>query len=109
MTNRENEIYIFKEGHLKASSLKYNPDSKDLSVQLTDYSILKHNIHFSKIEIGNEIPFYEFQNKLDRKKTGQNFKNDIYPKIVRIIRLTGGAAIKGKMNLMNAKNCFEIF
>jgi hypothetical protein len=109
MTNRENEVYIFKEGHLKATSLKYNPDSNDLFVHLTNYSVQKHNIHFSKIEIGNEIPFYEFQRELDRKKTGINFKKDIYPKIVRIVRLTGGAAIQGKMNFMNVKNCFEIF
>ena len=108
LTNRENEIYIFKEGHLKASSIKYNPDSNDLFVHLTNYSVQKHNINFSKIEIGNEIPFYEFQNELDRKKTGKNFRKDIYPKIVRIIRLTGGAAL-GKMNFMNIKNCFEIF
>jgi hypothetical protein len=109
MTNRENEVYIFKEGHLKATSLKYNPDSKDLFVHLTNYSVQKHNIHFSKIEIGNEIPFYEFQKELDRKNSGKNFRKDIYPKIVRIIRLTGGAAAIGKMNFMNAKNCFEIF
>ena len=108
LTNRGNEIYIFKEGHLKASSIKYNPDSKDLFVHLTNYSVQKHNIYFSKIEIGNEIPFSEFQNELDRKKTGKNFRKDIYPKIVRIIRLTGGAAF-GKMNFMNIKNCFEIF
>ena len=109
MTNRENDVYIFKEGHLKATSLKYNPDSNDLFVHLTNYSVQKHNIHFSKIEIGNEIPFYEFQRELDRKKTGINFIKDIYPKIVRIVRLTGGAAIQGKMNFMNIKNCFEIF
>ena len=109
MTNRENEVYIFKEGHLKATSLKYNPDSKDLFVHLTNYSVQKHNIFFSKLEIGNEIPFYEFQNELDRKKSGKNFKKDIYPKIVKIIRITGGAAIQGKMNFMNVKNCFEIF
>ena len=109
MTNRENEVYIFKEGHLKASSLKYNSDSNDLFVHLTNYSVQKHNINFSKIEIGNEIPFSEFQNDLDRKKTGKNFRKDIYPKIVRIIRLTGGAAKIGKMNFMNVKNCFEIF
>jgi hypothetical protein len=71
--------------------------------------VQKHNIHFSKIEIGNEIPFYEFQRELDRQKTGINFIKDIYPKIVRIVRLTGGAAIQGKMNFMNVKNCFEIF
>ena len=109
ITNRQNEVYVFKEGHLKATSLKYNPDSKDLFVHLTNYSVQKHNIYFSKIEIGNEIPFYEFQKELDLKKSGKNFRKDIYPKIVRIIRLTAGAAIRGKMNYMNAKNCFEIF
>ena len=109
ITNRHNEVYIFKEGHLKATSLKYNPDSKDLFVHLTNYSVQKHNIYFSKIEIGNEIPFYEFQKELDRKNSGKNFIKDIYPKIVRIIRLTGGAAVQGKMNYFNAKNCFEIF
>ena len=109
MTNRENEVYIFKEGHLKASSLKYNPDSKDLFVHLTNYSVQKHNMYFSSIEIGNEIPFYALQRELDKKKSGKNFKEDIYPKIVRIVRLTGGAAIQGKMNFMNIKNCFEIF
>ena len=109
ITNRQNEVYVFKEGHLKATSLKYNPDSKDLFVHLTNYSVQKHNIYFSKIEIGNEIPFYEFQKELDIKKSGKNFRKDIYPKIVRIIRLTAGAAIRGKMNYMNAKNCFEIF
>jgi hypothetical protein len=109
ITNRQNEVYVFKEGHLKATSLKYNPDSKDLFVHLTNYSVQKHNIYFSRIEIGNEIPFYEFQKELDLKKSGKNFRKDIYPKIVRIIRLTAGAAIRGKMNYMNAKNCFEIF
>ena len=109
MTNRENEVYIFKEGHLKATSLKYNPDSNDIYVHLTNYSVQKHNINFSKIEIGNEIPFYEFQKELDLKKSGKNFRKDIYPKIVRIIRLTGGAAAQGKMNFMGVKNCFEIF
>ena len=35
--------------------------------------------------------------------------NTVYPKIVRIVRLTGGAAKIGKINFMNYKNCFEIF
>ena len=109
ITNKAKEVYIFKEGHLKASSLKYNSDSNDLFVHLTNYSVQKYNINFSKIEIGNEIPFSEFQKELDEKKIRKNFTKDIYPKIVRIIRLTGGAALLGKMNFMNIKNCFEIF
>ena len=109
IANRENEIFIFKEGHLKATSLKYNPDSNNLFIHLTNYSVQKYHSHFSELEIGNEIPFYDFQYELDRNKNKKNFKNDIYPKIVRIVRLTGGAAKIGKINFMNFKNCFEIF
>ena len=109
ISNRDNEIFIFKEGHLKAASLKYDSDSNDLFIHLTNYSVQKHHTNFSEKEIGNEIPFYDFQYELDRNHSKINFKKDIYPKIVRIIRLTGGAAKKGKMNFMNFKNCFEIF
>jgi len=109
ITNRENEIFIFKEGHLKAASLQYNPDSDDLFIHLTNYSVQKYHSHFSELEIGNEIPFHDFQFELDIKHTLKNFRKDIYPKIVRIVRLTGGAAKKGKMNFMGFKNCFEIF
>ena len=109
ITNREDEIFIFKEGHLKAASLKYNPNSDDLFIHLTNYSVQKYHSNFSEKEIGNEIPFYDFQYELDIKHSSKNFKKDIYPKIVRIVRLTGGAAKKGKMNFMGFKNCFEIF
>ena len=109
ITNRENEIFIFKEGHLKAASLQYNPDSDDLFIHLTNYSVQKYHSHFSELEIGNEIPFNDFQFELDVKHSLKNFRKDIYPKIVRIVRLTGGAAKKGKMNFMGFKNCFEIF
>ena len=105
---QEDDIYIFKQGHLKATCTKYDPDSKDLYVHLTNYSVQKHNENFSKIEIGNEIPFKSFQDELDKNNTGKNFYKDIYPKIVRIVRITGGAA-KGRINFLNKKYCFEIF
>ena len=108
IAEQDDDIYIFSQGHLKASSSKYDPDSRDLYVHLTNYSVQKYNENFSKIEIGNEIPFKDFQNELDKKNTGVNFYKDIYPKIVRIVRITGGAA-KGKMNFLNKKYCFEIF
>ena len=99
ISNKDDEIYIFKQGHLKATCTQYNPDSNDLYVHLTNYSVQKHNENFSKIEIGNEIPFKSFQNELDKNNTGINFYKDIYPKIVRIVRITGGAA-KGKINIL---------
>ena len=106
--NQEDDIYIFKQGHLKATCTQYNPDSNDLYVHLTNYSVQKYNENFSKIEIGNEIPFSSFQNELDKSNSGIDFYKDIYPKIARIVRITGGAA-KGKINFLNKKYCFEIF
>ena len=108
IAEQDDDVYIFRQGHLKATCTKYDPDSKDLYVHLTNYSIQKYNQNFSKIEIGNEIPFKDFQKELDKNETGINFYKDIYPKIVRIVRITGGAA-KGKMNFLNKKYCFEIF
>ena len=105
---QEEDVYIFKQGHLKATCTQYDPDSTDLYVHLTNYSVQKYNENFSKIEIGNEIPFSSFQNELDKNNTGKNFYKDIYPKITRIVRITGGAA-KGKINFLSKKYCFEIF
>ena len=106
--NKPNYVYIFKEGHLKASCLKYNLNSNDPYIHLTNYSIQKHNLNFSKIEIGNEIPFKDFQKELDNLNTGINFRKFIYPKICKIVRITAGAC-KDRINLMKRKNCFEIF
>ena len=105
---QEEDVYIFKQGHLKATCTQYDPDSNDLYVHLTNYSVQKYNENFSKIEIGNEIPFSSFQNELDKNNTGKNFYKDIYPKITRIVRITGGAA-KGKINFLSKRYCFEIF
>ena len=108
IADKSDEVYVFKQGHLKATCTQYDPDSDDLFVHLTNYSVQKYNANFSKIEIGNEIPFKSFQIELDKNKTGKNFYKDIYPKIIRIVRLTGGAA-KKKINLLSRKYCFEIF
>jgi len=106
--NKPDDVYIFKEGHLKATCANYNLDSKDIFIHLTNYSIQKYNSNFSKIEIGNEIPFNDLQSDLILNKIKINFRKDIYPKICRIVRITAGAA-KPKFNMMNRKNCFEIF
>ena len=102
------EIYVFKEGHLKACSEPFNLNSEDLYVHLTNYSVQKHNANFSKIEIGNEISFKLFQDDLNKKNTGKNFKRDIYPKILKIIAITANSC-KNKINILNRNNCFEIF
>ena len=102
------EVYVFKEGHLKACSETFNINSDDLFVHLTNYSVQKYNKNFSKIEIGNEISFESFQNELDKRGGGKNFVKNVLPKIFRIIAISANAS-KNKINILNRKNCFEIF
>ena len=101
-------VYVFKEGHLKACSDEFNINNDDLFIHLTNYSVQKHNINFSKSEIGNEISFKMFQDELNRQKSGKNFKKDIFPEIIKIIWITAKAG-KNKINIMERKNCFEIY
>ena len=106
--NDKYEVYVFKEGHLKACSETFNINSDDLYVHLTNYSVQKYNKNFSKEEVGNEISFELFQNELDKKGIKKNFKKDIFPKILRIIAISTNAA-KTKINILARRNCFEIF
>ena len=105
---QENFVYIFKQGHLKATCDEFDINSSSPFIHLTNYSVQKYNIDFSKKEIGNEISYKDFQNELDKKNSGKSFLRDIYPKIVYIIRLAMGSA-KSNINHLNRVNCFEIF
>ena len=108
IAGQENCVYIFKQGHLKATCAEYDIDSSSPFIHLTNYSVQKHTVDFSKKEIGNEISYQDFQDELDKKNTGKNFLKDIYPKIVYIIRLAIGSS-KSNINHLNRNNAFEIF
>ena len=103
------DVYIFKEGHLKASSVNYNINNNNSFIHLTNYSLQKYNENFSKYETGNEISFEIFQQYLNTLGDKSfNFKEIIIPKFKNIIELT----TKSSKNLINQKNknhCFEIF
>ena len=102
-------LYVFKEGHLKATCDRFDINSSNIYIHLTNYSIQKNNSNFSKEEIGNEISFQEFQNDLNNnEKIKVNFYKDIFPKICNIIKITGNS-VKTRINLSNKNNCFEIF
>ena len=102
------EAYVFKEGHLKASSEIFDINSLDLFIHLTNYSVQKNNKNFSKIKIGNEISFNDFQQELDKKEKKINFRKDIFTKIIKIIEITASVA-KNRINGFDKNNCFEIF
>ena len=101
----EFNLYLFKEGHFKATSLPYDVNSKDSYVHLTNYSVQKYNENFAKYETGNEISFQDFENSVNNKI---NVKKDLLPKVKEII-IYSMKSVAGKINKAERKICFEIF
>lgn len=102
------ELYVFKQGHLKASSELFDIKSNSTFVHLTNYSVQKYNEHFSSFEFGNEISFEEFQKELIQQKIYTSVNYEIFPKLCDIILISINAIID-KINVSERKYCFEIF
>ena len=103
------EIYLFKEGHLKATSLNYSLESTDLYIHLTNYSVQKYSDNFEKFESGNEISFNELQISLNNYyNLNIDVRKDILSKIKNIIVMSM-ESVKKKINKYHRKKCFEIF
>ena len=83
-------------------------DSNDGFIHLTNYSVQKYHDDFSKIEKGNEISYKQFQEELNAKHNGIDFRKEIYPKICNIIKIAFNS-VKDKINLLKRTNCFELF
>ena len=103
------KVYIFKEGHLKATSYKYSLDNKDFFVHLTNYSVQKYSNNFAKYEVGNEISFDEFQENLSKDyNINIDVRKDILNKIKNVIAISM-KSVRKIININNRKGCFEIF
>ena len=98
-------LYLFKEGHFKASSLPYDVNSQDSFVHITNYSVQKYNKNFAKYETGNEISFQDFENSVNN---AIDVKKDLLPKVKEII-IHSMKSVAGKINKAERKICFEIF
>ena len=109
LLTHKQEIYLFKEGHLKATSFSYNSGNTDLYIHLTNYSVQKYSDEFEKFEDGNEISFDQLQESLNKcYNLDINVRNDILPKMKNIIVISI-ESVKKLINKNHRKNCFEIF
>ena len=105
LLNWDFNLYLFKEGHFKATSSNYDVNSPNSYVHLTNYSVQKHSENFAKFETGNEISFTDFENSYDNKI---NVKKDLLRNIKKII-ISHTMKAKNKINKTERKICFEIF
>ena len=101
------EVYIFKEGHLKATSEEFSLDTNNKFVHITNYSLQKHNNNFEKYEEGNEISFKDFQLHLDSIDSKIDVKRDIYPKMKEII-FHSTSAVTNKLNRTDRQFCYLV-
>ena len=104
------KVYVFKEGHLKTCSVKFDINSTDAYTHITNYSFQKYNNNFEKFEKGNEVPFSDFQKFIDENYSNKNYKLkiDLMKNIKEIITLTMRSA-RFKINKNNRNYQFEIF
>ena len=105
-------VFMCREGHLKACSQKY--DLKDLNIftHITNYSLQKRCKDFAKYEQGNEISFKKFIELLDItskiKGRGKKIFNKIYSKMKEEIQISMnsvGRKLKGVPKVLS----FQIF
>ena len=107
-TYKQSSVFIFKEGHLKICSVNYNVNTTQQFVHLTNYSIQKYHNEFGKVAEGNEIAFWKYQEELKKNKVDIDFRKAIWPKICDAV-INAVRCCKYRMNVLNRKNCFEIF
>ena len=111
LLSHEMKVYIYKEGHLKTCSEKYDiNNNKDAFIHITNYSFQKHCLNFQKFELGNEVPFHDFQTYLDKeyKDKKANVREHIMNQVKYIVELTM-KSVKEKINPNKRNFCFEIF
>jgi len=108
LVSHSNEVYIFKEGHLKTCSLNYDVDSKNPFIHITNYSVQKHSKMFETFEFGNEVSYKDFENFLTETGSELSLKKHIIPKIKGIIEITL-KSVREKLNKQDTNFCFEIY
>ena len=105
-------VYMCREGHLKACSQKYDLNDLDIFTHITNYSLQKRCKDFAKYEQGNEISFKKFIELLDNtskiKGRGNKIFNKIYSKMKEEIQISMNAVgrkLKGVPKVLS----FQIF
>ena len=105
-------VYMCREGHLKACSQKYDLNDLNIFTHITNYSLQKRCKDFSKYEQGNEISFKKFIELLDNtskiKGRGKKIFNKIYSKMKEEIQISMNAVgrrLKGVPKVLS----FQIF
>ena len=103
-------VFMCREGHLKACSQKYDLNDLDIFKHITNYSLQKRCKDFAKYEQGNEISFKKFIELLDNISFGKGQKifEKIYLKMKEEIQISMNAVGRNLKKLPKVLS-FQIF
>ena len=103
-------VFMCREGHLKACSQKYDLNDLDIFKHITNYSLQKRCKDFAKYEQGNEISFKKFIELLDNISFGKGQKifEKIYSKMKEEIQISMNAVGRNLKKLPKVLS-FQIF
>ena len=104
-------VFICKEGHLKACSEEYNLSTTNIFIHITNYSLQKKSKNFSKYEESNEISYKQFIESLNEYKTKEKPEiifNKIMNKIKDLVQLSMNSVGKKLQGIPNVLS-FQIF
>ena len=101
-------LFIFREGHLKACSELYNLNDSNRFIHITNYSLQKKCSKFETYEEGNEISYNDFKKFLE----SENIPLSNFDKMISQMKLLVEISMKSvgtKFLKVNPVLSFEIF
>lgn len=109
MTTR-NEVYFYKQGYLRTSSVAYKVDEGSAIIHLTNQCLQnKDKSTFGQHEEGNTLSFADFQDYLDNELGGEiMIERDLVPRMKDLI-IDCFLSVKHAVNPSRRKNNFELF
>ena len=100
--------YFYQEGYLRTACKFYNPNDLDNKfIHLTNDAIQNKCEEYGKFESGNKLSYQDFQRYLDCKKIPVNFREQVLPKMKKIVKDTIKATAD-KLNKERRLLSFEV-
>ena len=102
------QIYYYKDGYLRTSSLEYSNDNNQVGVHLTNQCLQNQRKDYGTHEEGNTLTFDQFQEYLTEEGSEFNIEQMLVPRMKDII-IDSLMSVRNKMNPNRRKQCFELF
>lgn len=110
LATTKNELYFYKPGYLRTSSVVYDLEANDALVHLTNQCLqVKNKVLYGQHEEGNTLSYEEFQKYLDEHtESGADVYRDLVPRMKNLV-IDTYLAVKSQLNPSHRKNHFELF